>query len=136
MMLDPIRYKWRPESHMETEHEYAGLDARQVYAVLGDLGTGVNKDGRRLILMPWFVYSNVTPEDADAVAYYLKNVLPAVKNEIPAPSLNPGFEEFVPVEEFQGSQTGPLSPVIIVVVGVAVILLVSIGVAVLRRRSS
>src|SRR5678816_4224452 len=34
------------------------------------LMTGVRKDGRRLILMPWFVYSNLTAEDADAVVYY------------------------------------------------------------------
>ncbi|HEV2666017.1 MAG TPA: hypothetical protein VG324_13950, partial [Blastocatellia bacterium] len=98
---------------------------------------GVNREGRRLILMPWFGYSALTAEDADAVAYYLKNVLPAVKNEIPAPSLNPGFEEMVPEGQFQGSTgNAPLSPVILVVVGVAVILLVSIGVALLRRRSA
>jgi len=99
--------------------------------------TGVNKNGRRLILMPWFVYSNMTAEDANAVAYYLKNVLPAVKNEIPAPSLNEGFEEFAPAEEYQGSGgSTPLSPVILVVVGVGIILLVSVGVALLRRRSA
>jgi mono/diheme cytochrome c family protein len=119
-----------------TPDEETGLGTWTEEEIKRAITTGVSKDGRRLILMPWFVYSNVTPEDADAVAYYLKNVLPAVKNEIPAPSLNPGFEEFVPAEEFQGSQSGPLSPVIIVVVGVAVILLVSIGVAVLRRRSA
>jgi len=102
------------------------------------LTTGVNKQGRRLILMPWFVYSNLTAEDADAVAYYLKNVLPAVKNEIPAPSINQGFEEIVPAEQFQGSSgnNGPLSPAILVVVGVGVILLVSIGIAILRRKSA
>ena len=101
------------------------------------LTTGVNKQGRRLILMPWFVYSNLTAEDADAVAYYLKNVLPAVKNEVPAPSINQGFEEIVPAEQFQvSSGNSPLSPAILVVVGVGVILLVSIGIAVLRRRSA
>jgi mono/diheme cytochrome c family protein len=98
--------------------------------------TGVRKDGRRLILMPWFVYSALKPEDADAVAYYLKNVLTAVKNEIPAPSLNPGFEEMAPVEEFQAADgRGGLSPVILVVAGIAVILLVSIAAAVMRRKS-
>jgi mono/diheme cytochrome c family protein len=99
--------------------------------------TGLSKDGRRLILMPWFAYSALTAEDADAVAYYLKNVLPAVKNAIPAPSLNEGFEEVVPEAQNQlpaGSEA--LSPVILVVVGVAIILLVSVVVAVLRRRSA
>lgn len=99
--------------------------------------SGVSRDGRRLILMPWYAYSAVTPEDAEAVAYYLKNVLPAVKNQIPAASLNEGFQEIVPQSEFQGpAGSGALSPVILVVVGVGIILLVSIAVALLRRRSA
>jgi len=99
--------------------------------------SGVSKDGRRLILMPWFVYSAVTAEDADAIAYYLKNVLPAVKNEVPAASLNEGFTEMAPQEQNQVSaENGPLSPVILVVVGVAIILLVSLGVAFIRRKSA
>jgi len=99
--------------------------------------TGVSKDGRRLILMPWFAYSALTAEDADAVAYYLKNVLPAVKNEIPAPSLNEGFEQMVPEAQNQlPAGNDALSPMILVVVGVAVILLVSVGVAIVRRRSA
>ena len=98
--------------------------------------TGVSKDGRRLIFMPWFNYTVLTAEDANAVAYYLKNVLPAVKNEIPSPALKEGFEEMAPVEPYQGAAgNAQLSPIILVVVGVAVILLVSISVAVLRRRS-
>lgn len=99
--------------------------------------TGVSRDGRRLILMPWFAYSALTSEDADAVAYYLKNVLPAVKNEIPAPALNEGFQEMAPEAQNQlPAASPPLSPVILVVVGVGVILLVSIGVAVAKRRST
>jgi mono/diheme cytochrome c family protein len=99
--------------------------------------TGVRNDGRRLILMPWFAYSALTAEDADAVAYYLKNVLPAVKNEIPAPSLNKGFEEMAPNAQNQlPAGNAALSPVILVVVGVTIILLVSVGAAFLRRKST
>jgi mono/diheme cytochrome c family protein len=99
--------------------------------------SGVSRDGRRLILMPWYAYSAITSEDAEAVAFYLKNVLPAVKNQIPAASLNEGFQEIVPQSEFQGSAgSGALSPVILVVVGVGIILLVSVAVALLRRRSA
>jgi mono/diheme cytochrome c family protein len=100
---------------------------------------GISKDGRRLILMPWFAYAALTAEDADAVAYYLKNVLPAVKNEIPAASLNEGFEEMVPEVQDQlpaSAKRAALSPVSLVVAGVAIILLVSVAVAVLRRRSA
>ncbi len=120
-----------------TPDNETGIGAWTEDEVKRAITTGVSRDGRRLILMPWFGYSALTAEDADAVAFYLKNVLPAVKNEIPAASLNPGFEEMAPVEQFQGSGgNAPLSPVILVVVGVAVILLVSVGVALLRRRSA
>ena len=99
--------------------------------------TGIQKDGRRLILMPWFVYSNLTAEDADAVVYYLKNVLPAVKDEVPAASLNKGFEQLAPTQQNQPS-TGndPMSSVILVVVGVGIILLVSLVVYILRQKSA
>ena len=118
-----------------TPDEATGLGTWTEDEIKRAITSGVSRDGRRLILMPWYAYSAMTPEDADAVAFYLKNVLPAVNNEIPAASLNEGFEEIVPQEEFQGSGNEPLSPVILVVVGVGVILLVSIGVALLRRRS-
>lgn len=99
--------------------------------------TGVRKDGRRLILMPWFVYSSLTAEDADAVVYYLKNVLPAVNNQIPAASLNEGFEQMAPAEPNQLSGgNGALSPIILVVVGIGIILLVSLVLYALRRKSA
>ena len=99
--------------------------------------TGVRKDGRRLILMPWFVYSNLTAEDADAVVYYLKNGLPAVNNEVPATSLNKGFEQLAPAEPNQtAAANGAMSPIILVVVGIGVILLVSLVVYLMRRKSA
>ena len=89
--------------------------------------TGVRKDGRRLIFMPWFNYVTLKPEDGEAIAYYLKNVLPAVKNEVPAPSLNEGFQELAPIEQNQSS-AGDLmtSPIILVMVGIGIILAVSL----------
>ena len=99
--------------------------------------TGVRNDGRRLILMPWFVYSSLTAEDADAVVYYLKNVLPAVNNQIPVASLNEGFEQMAPEEQNQVSAgNDALYPIILVVVGIAIILLVSLVVFVMRRKSA
>lgn len=46
MQLNPIVYKWKAESGMETVHEYAGLDAREVYKVFGELGSGENSGYR------------------------------------------------------------------------------------------
>jgi hypothetical protein len=44
MQIKPIRYKWKPSSGMETEHEYAGFGARNVNSII-PLATGQNRDG-------------------------------------------------------------------------------------------
>lgn len=98
--------------------------------------TGVGKDGRRLILMPWYAYSAMTTEDANAVVYYLRNVLPAVNNQVPAPSLNPDFVVMAPEAQDQPSSNNlTTSPLILVVVGIGVILAVSFIAYFSRRRS-
>jgi mono/diheme cytochrome c family protein len=46
---------------------------------------GVRPDGRQLApVMPWMGYSKLTPEDAAAIAAYLKT-LPPVSNKVPGP---------------------------------------------------
>lgn len=49
MKLNPIVYTWKKGSGMETRHQYAGLDAREVYKVFGDLGSGENGEGYRTV---------------------------------------------------------------------------------------
>ena len=100
--------------------------------------TGVRKDGRRLILMPWYAYSAMTPEDADAVVFYLKNDLPAVNNEVPVPSLNPDFVVMAPDAQNRPSAETDvaMSPIILVIVGLSVILAVSFIAYYLRRKSA
>lgn len=44
MTLQPVVYKWRPESHMETEHEYAGFFAQNAQAASA-LAVGQQADG-------------------------------------------------------------------------------------------
>ena len=56
---------------------------------------GVRPDGRRLILMPWQDYANLTAQDADAVVNFLQNVVPAVSNEVPAAAVAEEFQVFV-----------------------------------------
>lgn len=99
--------------------------------------SGVSKDGRRLILMPWYAFSALTPEDADAVVYYLKNDLPAVHNEVPAASLNPDFKVIMPQQESAPTQTGIKlnSPIILVVAGVIIMAVVGLGMFLLRRKN-
>lgn len=101
------------------------------------LVSGLSRDGRRLVLMPWYAYSSLTGEDADAVAYYLKNDLRTVHNEVPAISLNPDFKVMAPEAETQTKPTSGLAaqPVILVIVGVGIILLVTAILLFVRRRS-
>jgi len=101
------------------------------------LVSGIGKTGRRLILMPWYVYSALTAEDADAVAFYLKNGLPAVSNQIPAASVNEGFVVMAPQAANQPS-TGldAMSPTVLVLIAVGIVLLVSIIGFYLRRKSA
>ena len=99
--------------------------------------TGVNKDGRRLILMPWYAYSALSAEDAEAVVHYLKNDLPAVQNEIPAPSLNPDFMVVIPQEESSFAESGfsLTSPLVLVGAGVVVMILVTFVMFLLKRKN-
>lgn len=95
---------------------------------------GIRNDGRRLILMPWYAYSSLTPADADAVVYYLKNELPAVHNEIPAASLKPEF--VIKAPDADTSKGGATSSVLTwVVIGVLIIVLAGLGVFFYRRRN-
>jgi len=99
--------------------------------------TGVGKTGRRLILMPWYVYSSLTAEDADAVAYYLKNGLTAVNNQVPATSVKDNFVVMAPQAANQSSAgIGAVSPILLVAIAVAIILLVSAISYFTRRKSA
>jgi mono/diheme cytochrome c family protein len=111
-----------------TPDEETGIGAWTEHEVKRALLTGVGRDGRRLILMPWYAYASLTTEDADAVAFYLLNALPAVKNQIPAAALNEGFTVMASEEADQPSPANEalLSPILIVIVGLGIILLVSL----------
>ena len=120
-----------------TPDEETGLGTWSEAELQRALLNGIGKDGRRLILMPWYAYAGLNPQDTEAVIYYLKNTLPAVHNEIPAPSLNPDFNVIVPQEELtsfdEGSQLD--SPLVLVGAGVAIMILVTIVMVVIKRKS-
>ena len=91
--------------------------------------TGVNNKGRRLILMPWFAYSALSNDDADAIAYFIKNRLPAVKNEVPAASVNDAFNVMSPQ-----AQTSPTFPTLYIIIAVVVLVLAVLVIILLMRR--
>lgn len=47
--INPILYKWRPESGMETEHTYAGFSAQNVDEALPEYGSGHTNTGLRTL---------------------------------------------------------------------------------------
>lgn len=55
---------------------------------------GVRIDGRRLVLMPWQDYRTISEDDLAAVIAYLQSLEP-IENEVPAPSIEDIFIEFV-----------------------------------------
>ena len=102
------------------------------------LVSGLSRDGRRLILMPWFAFSSLTSEDADAIAYYLKNGMQPIVNEVPSASLNPDFVIMAETAEPQAESVQwdfMQQPIALVLAGVLVIVVISIVAALLRRRS-
>jgi mono/diheme cytochrome c family protein len=112
--------------------------------------SGIRPDGRAVVLMPWIDYKNFTADDMQAVIYYLRNSVPEVENEVPAPSLNEGFlvypeGEVVATEEptAAGEQEAPPEPqpipminLILVIAAVAVSAAVVIYIMTQLRRSS
>lgn len=85
--------------------------------------TGVNNKGRRLILMPWFVYNSLSTEDADAIAAYIKNGLPAVRNQVPAAAIKEGFTVLAP----KTADAPAAFPWMYVIVAVLIIILIIVG---------
>lgn len=121
-----------------TPHEETGIGSWSEAELKRALLTGVGKDGRRLILMPWYAYSALNPQDTEAVIHYLKNDLPAVNNAIPAASLNPDFNVVVPQEETASFEEEGLqfnSPLVLVGAGVVVMILVTAVMFLFRRKS-
>lgn len=119
-----------------TPDEETGIGSWTDNEVKRALIAGVGKDGRRLILMPWFAYATLTAEDADAVVFFLKNGLPAVNNEIPAASLNEGFLVMAPeaLDQPSAGNEAAMSPLMVLVIGIGIILLVSLIAYYFRRQ--
>ncbi|MCA0434061.1 MAG: cytochrome c [Proteobacteria bacterium] len=68
-----------------TPDKETGLGDWTVEQIVTAMTTGVRPDGRHLVpVMPWPSFASLTPEDAQAIAAYLKS-LPPVQNKVPGP---------------------------------------------------
>jgi mono/diheme cytochrome c family protein len=76
-----------------TPHE-TGLGAWSPAQIVTALRTGVRPDGRQLSpIMPWMGLANLTDSDANAMAMYLKSLMPVdhkVPDPVPADQMPPG----------------------------------------------
>ena len=66
-----------------TSDPETGLGKWSVEEIQRAFTTGERPDGRILVVMPWPHYSALTPEDASALASYIKS-LPPVAHAVPA----------------------------------------------------
>lgn len=118
-----------------TPHTETGIGSWTNEEVKRAIVSGIGKDGRRLILMPWFAYSTLTANDADAVVHFLKNDLPPVENAIPSASLNPDFNVVLPEEELPSPETPQFtSPIVLIAVGILIVALVTFTMSFMNRR--
>lgn len=116
-----------------TPHEETGIGGWTDEEIKRVLTTGVRPDGRVAVLMPWRLYGALTPEDLDAVVYYLRNEVQPVDRVVPAAALEEGWATFVEIEEEQPQTNTFLILAIVVgaVVGVALA-----AVIFMRRRNT
>lgn len=120
-----------------TPHDETGIGTWTDEEVKRALLAGIGKDGRRLILMPWYAYSSLTAQDAEAVVHFLKNDLAPVENDVPAASLNPDFNVVMPSETSPTPEASSFnSPMLLIVVAVLIIGIVTFGMSLLNRRKN
>ena len=75
-----------------------GLGRWSVQEIVKMLETGAGRHGQNIWVMPWPSYQYIAPEDATAIAVYLKS-LPALQHKVPAdvPRGQPASAPFIHV---------------------------------------
>lgn len=114
-----------------TPHETAGLGAYSDAEIKRVLISGVNKENRRVIVMPWQVFSNLSGPDLDAVVYYLRNDVASLDTEVPAAAIGPEFMEHVMAQTDAASEVD-LNPATLLTG--AVIFIATAGLVMVFRR--
>jgi mono/diheme cytochrome c family protein len=114
-----------------TPHDPAGLGDWTETEIKRVFAAGVRQDGRRLIVMPWQFFSEVTAQDLDAVVHYLRNDVTPVDNQVPAVAIDPAFVEYV---EITTAPTNTPNTLLWVVAAIAILALLAAGAALFTRR--
>jgi mono/diheme cytochrome c family protein len=112
-----------------TPDQTTGIGAWSDAALHNVLRSGVDKDGRRLVLMPWQDYAMLSAQDAAAIVYTLRHDVAPVVNQVPAASLRPEFDQRAP----QAAET-PSPARFGVPAALAAVAALIVGAAVVARR--
>jgi len=81
-----------------------GIGSRSLADLVRMIRLGVNEHGSQTIpVMPWPAYANITEQDAQAIAMYLKS-LPPVNHQVPG-NVRPGQRATAPFVHFGVYQT-------------------------------
>jgi mono/diheme cytochrome c family protein len=68
-----------------TPDKETGIGDWTTEQIVTALQTGIRPDGRELApIMPWHAFANLTPEDVNSIAEFLKTI-PPVSHEVPGP---------------------------------------------------
>ena len=82
-----------------TPDRETGIGDSTLQEIVTLLQSGIDNHGSQTLpVMPWFTYSRLLPEDATAIAMYLKS-LPPVKHQVPA-NVRPGQRATAPFIHF------------------------------------
>lgn len=123
-----------------TPHD-SGLGQWSREEVTRALIAGVDNTGRRLVLMPWELYQELTPTDREAVVTYLMEDVDPIDNVVPANVLSEGFERYVagaPAnlgEDNLEAEDDGLDSLVLIGLGLAVVVGLGGGWVAFNRRS-
>lgn len=117
-----------------TPHETAGLGDQSDAEIKRAIIAGIRPDGRRMIVMPWQIFSVLTPQDLDATVHYLRHDVTPLEREAPAAAISDTFTEYVPLPAEETTRTG-FGPAL--GIGAVLLILATMGaVLVVKRRAA
>jgi mono/diheme cytochrome c family protein len=118
-----------------TAHDATGLGEWSEDELKRAITQGIRVDNRRLGLMPWQGFANLTAADLDAIVFYLQNVVAPVDNTIPATALADPYIVFVDSEASDNTAAEEDDNATLFVGIIGAILVVLVGGAVIYQRS-
>lgn len=112
-----------------TPHEATGIGDWSDAEIGRAIREGIHPDGRRMVVMPWREYKELTDEDLAAVTYFLRNNIEPIENSVPDAALN---EEVLEVVEIPNEGT----TISFIAIGGGIFVVILALVVVMARRKT